>query len=169
MRAKVIIPVGLFGLIGLLAISLAHRRLKQIDPAPPEVKSVSEVSPDTSAPSAVAPPVFIPAVSAAAPDSTLAEPETHEDYINRRIGELMDLAMTDEQSALVVILSELTNPDAQVRNAAVDAAVQFKSPDAIPSLQGAYNRTDDPQEKIRISSAIEFLAVPAASPIAEQN
>jgi len=83
--------------------------------------------------------------------------ESHEEYISRRTAELMDLGMSDDPASLSSILSELNNPEAKIRGAAVIAAVQFKSADAIPALQDAYTRTDELEEKVSIRKAIEFL------------
>jgi hypothetical protein len=83
--------------------------------------------------------------------------ESHEEYISRRTAELMDLGMSDDSASLSSILSELNNPEAEIRDAAVMAAVQFKSADAIPALQDAYARTDELEEKVSIRKAIEFL------------
>ena len=58
------------------------------------------------------------------------------------------------------ILSELNNRDPSIREAAVDAAVQFGSRDAIPRLMEAAARTDAPEEKSAILEAIEFLKLP---------
>jgi|SRR5215831_8477358 len=85
------------------------------------------------------------------------EEESHEQYICRRTAELMELAMSDDPASLKSILLDLNNSEAEIRDAAVIAAVQFKSADAIPALQDAYSRTDEPEEKVSIHKAIEFL------------
>ena len=85
-----------------------------------------------------------------------------------RVAELMDLAMTDDPASLDTILSELSNPEPRIREAAVEAAVQFKSPGAVPALQDAAGRVADPEEKTRILKAIEFLSIPSVSSAASR-
>ena len=71
--------------------------------------------------------------------------------------------MEDDQTSLNTILSELTNPDVEIRQAAVEAAVQFGSRDAIPNLETAQEQVTDPKEKAAIAEAIEFLKLPRLS------
>jgi hypothetical protein len=94
----------------------------------------------------------------AGPDSTA---DANEDYVNARIDELQKLGMTDNPESLVMILSELTNHDPRIRNAAVAAAVQFGSRDAIPALQDAISRTENLQEKVDLQNSIDFLKLPS--------
>lgn len=86
----------------------------------------------------------------------------YEAYAEQRIAQLQNLAMSGEADALTTITSELTNRDPAVRQAAVEASVQFGSPQAIPALQEAYTQVDDPQEKINLQKAIELLQLPSA-------
>ncbi len=92
----------------------------------------------------------------------------HQAFVETRTAELMDLAMNDDRESLNTILSELNNRDPQVRKAAVEAAVQFGSRDAIPNLMDAAAQTDDPQEKADIMEAIQFLKLPTLSEAAAQ-
>ena len=101
--------------------------------------------------------------------STLNEavPETpeakEEAYVAGRVVELQDLGMEDDPASLETILSELNNRNPSIREAAVQAAVQFGSRDAIPRLQDAAAKADDPEEKADILEAIEFLKLPTLS------
>ena len=55
-------------------------------------------------------------------------PEAQQEaYIASRVVELQDLAMENDLASLDTILSELNNRDPSIREAAVDAAVQFGS------------------------------------------
>ncbi len=88
-------------------------------------------------------------------------PEAQQEaYAARRVVELQDLGMEDDSASLDAILSELNNRDPSIRQAAVEAAVQFGSRDAIPRLTEAAAQTDDPKEKSAIVEAIEFLKLP---------
>src|ERR1041385_3321778 len=71
--------------------------------------------------------------STTAPKSVAAsETLSHEEYIEQRVGELMDLGMSDDPSSLKTILSEVNNAEPEIRKAAIEAAKQFGSADAIP-------------------------------------
>jgi HEAT repeat protein len=94
----------------------------------------------------------------ASPDAVSGE--VRSEQIADRVAELMDLAMTDDPASLDTILSELSNPEPRIREAAVEAAVQFKSSVAVPALRDAAGHADDPGEKIRLLKAIEFLSIP---------
>jgi hypothetical protein len=86
--------------------------------------------------------------------------EKKEAYVARRVAELLDLGMEDDPASLATILSELNNQDPGIREAAVEAAVQFGSQEAIPRLLEAAAQTDDPNEKSAILEAVEFLKLP---------
>jgi hypothetical protein len=86
--------------------------------------------------------------------------EKHQAYVEARVQELLDLGMEEDNDSLNIILSELTSPDEEIRKAAVEAAIQFGSRDAIPALTVAGQQLDDPEEKAAIKEAIEFLKLP---------
>ena len=97
--------------------------------------------------------------------SQSADADDFETYVANRTEELRQLAMTDDPNSLATILSELDNREPRIRKAALDAAVQFGSRDAIPSLQEAIRHTDDPQEKVNLQNAIDFLKLPTMGEI----
>ena len=72
----------------------------------------------------------------------------------------VELAATREPNSLNTILSELSNPDAGIRRAALAAAVEFGDRSAIPALQEAMEADSEPQEKVNLQSAIAFLQLP---------
>lgn len=86
--------------------------------------------------------------------------ERHRGDVENRASELMDLAMNDDTNSLHTILSELNNPDPEIRQAALDATIQFGSTNAIPGLEAAALWNDNPEEKKQIADAIEFLKLP---------
>ena len=85
----------------------------------------------------------------------------HEAYVDARTAELRDLSMDNDSASLEIILSELSNRDPEIREAAREAAVQFGSRDAIPNLAEAAQQTDDATEKAALTEAIEFLKLPS--------
>ena len=93
----------------------------------------------------------------------------HQAYVEERRNHLMDLAAEDDQESLKTILSELTNRDPEIRKAALEAAVQFGSRDAIPSLAEAALQSENPEEKAAINKAVEFLKLPSLSEVLAQG
>ena len=83
--------------------------------------------------------------------------EKYEAYVNERIAHLADLGTENDPDSLRTILSELTNGDPAIRKAALDAAIQFGNRDAIPAIQDAMLRVDDPEEKVAMAKGIDFL------------
>jgi HEAT repeat protein len=88
----------------------------------------------------------------------------HDVYVAEHKAALSDLSTAHDPEALDTIVSELTNPDPAIRKAALHAAVDFGSPDAIPALQNELAWAEDPQEKVNIQNAIDFLRLPPAQP-----
>jgi hypothetical protein len=82
-------------------------------------------------------------------------------YIVRRKAQLTDLGMSDNPANLKTILSELENPEPEIRQAALSATIDFHSKEAIPQLQIEMDWATDPEEKVAIKNAIEFLQLPA--------
>jgi hypothetical protein len=93
----------------------------------------------------------------------------HLAYVVERKAELDDMAATGDPAALRTILSELNNPDPGIRKAALVAAVDFGGQDAIPALRNEIAWAPDPQEKVDLQTAIDFLQLPPARPNASQS
>jgi HEAT repeats len=168
MRPKVVITILLLSLAGLLVILFTRPSRDKSQSASPHGQTASPAISVRETEASRRGDKRTAQASISQTDPTFAA-ETHEDYVTRRVAELMDLAMSDDHGSLYSILSELSNGDPQIREAAVTAAVQFKSPDAIPALQDALARTDDPEEKIRLAKAIDFLAIPSEAQTAGQT
>jgi len=86
--------------------------------------------------------------------------ERQEAYVAARCAELGDLGMRNDADSLNSILAELGNRDPRIRQAAVAAAVQFHSVEAIPRLEEAALQTESGKERAAIEEAIEFLKLP---------
>ena len=71
--------------------------------------------------------------------------------------------MNDDPDSLSNILADLTNPEKEIREAAIEAAKQFGSSDAVPALKKAAANTDDIKEKIAFLDAADFLSLPSAN------
>jgi len=92
--------------------------------------------------------------------------EQQEDAVNDRIVELSDLATRGDSASLGIILSELSNDNADIRRAALDAVMQSGNPEAIPALQQLAQRSPDPQQQAELAQAIEFLTLPSITDLA---
>jgi HEAT repeats len=172
MRPKIVITVvtlGLFIFGTLFAIrQSADRSTRKSEPQPTasgttqpgEIVAIEKVQP---VPIAVAPK------TGTQKEAQPATEEARQAYVEKRAAELMDIAMTDDRTNLDTILSELSNRDPEIRKAALEAAIQFGSRDAIPKLADAVSQTDDPNEKAALADAIEFLKLPSLTEIRAQS
>jgi len=171
MRPKVVLTVLALGLVVLVSVLLLRKPAPASSGEPVAETAVS----DHPAPVAPARPrhdkaaetnailekemATIVAAGVENIDSMTPE-EKHQAYVEARVQELLDLGMEEDNDSLNIILSELTSPDEDIRKAAVEAATQFGSRDAIPALTIAGQQLDDPEEKAAIKEAIEFLKLP---------
>jgi hypothetical protein len=80
----------------------------------------------------------------------------------------VDAAET-EPEALRRILLHLEHEAPEVRRAAVEAAIQFGSRDAIPVLRQAADRASDLREKVFLMEAAEFLELPTRTELRQQG
>ncbi len=84
----------------------------------------------------------------------------HEAYVEGRVAELQDLSRKTDSASLETLLSEIKNPDQEIRQAALDAITQSGNRNAIPGLQEAAAQTEDAAGKQAFEEAIEFLKLP---------
>ena len=87
-------------------------------------------------------------------------PEEHQAAIGAEIDRLQDLSANNDPASLTAILSDLTSPDKKVRLAAIEAAKQFGSADAIPVLKADAATTQDPEEQTAMLEAADILSLP---------
>ncbi|MGP8201043.1 MAG: HEAT repeat domain-containing protein [Limisphaerales bacterium] len=158
MRAKVVLSASVLALAVLLPALYFHFKP---DSAPP----TAPVAADDSAPPAGLPPILKRAAKDRSQDGLPAPSSnpsavSHDDYVLERKSELTELGMNNDPASLKTILSELENPEPEIRQAALSATIQFGSQDAIPVLQNEMAYATDPQEKVDIKKAIDFLELP---------
>jgi hypothetical protein len=91
--------------------------------------------------------------------------ELHEAWVAVRIDELRDLSTKTDRASLEAILSELKNPNQEIREAALDAISQSGNRAAIPGLREAAAQTENSQEKQAIAKAIEFISLPTLTEV----
>lgn len=181
-RVTVIAAVILAAIVGLMLPFLANHQTVPVSPTA-QVASTPNVAPSVSSagnlglgvlvatkpsPTAEADQISVSTENGAAGENPApANPQNmNDEYAAARVDELRDLAMTGNLSSLTTIESELNDPDRRIRNAAVAATIQFGDPSAIPALQTAMARTEDPQEKINLQRAVEVLALPSMTDLA---
>ena len=183
MRRKLLTGVLVLGVAAIAAWFLAGQKAAGPTdlPASPSADQSADAGTADASP-ATEPANEVPKDSASPPlaaregtggsDEPMAEtPEAKQEaYVAKRVGELQDLGMEDDSASLDTILAELENGDPSIRQAAVDAAVQFGSRDAIPRLMTAAAQAADPKEKSTILAAVEFLNMPTlAEALAQKN
>jgi len=105
-------------------------------------------------------PVAPPPTNTVTPPTNAVTPELSQEAIDAEVDRLQDWSMNDDPESLSNILADLTNSVKEVRDAAIDAAKQFGSTNAIPALKAAAETTDDLQEKIAYLEAADFLSLP---------
>jgi len=86
--------------------------------------------------------------------------DPHQLAVETRVQQLLDLGMEDDPKSLQTIVSEFSNADPEIRKAAVEAAVQFGSADAIPELESAMLWAENAEQRQQIADAIDFLKLP---------
>jgi hypothetical protein len=162
MRAKVILSASVLALIVLVPALYFH--YKQPGQTPAVEPNASEASPNAG-PSALPAILHRVAGAAHAPDSVPVQENNaadlkaagHEEYVAQREAELSQMGTSREPGALKTILAEVHNADPDIRQAALSAAMDFGSKDAIPTLRNEITLTEDLQEKVEIQKAIDFL------------
>jgi hypothetical protein len=165
-RIKVVMFIVFAGIITLFLPAILRKKIPTIDqPSQISAPPTNAVAVNKNFEHAPAHPVTSRKKHTPESDAEAINPADteNENYVAGRVAELHDLAMTDDSNSLVVIISELDSRDPRIRKAALDATVQFGSRDAIPALQDELNRTDEPEEKVDLQKAIDFLALPTMS------
>lgn len=91
--------------------------------------------------------------------------EQQEARVAARIAELEDLSGKTDPASLATLLSEVRNPDEEIRQAALNAISQSHHRAAIPGLREAAAQTQDAREKQAIEDVIEFISLPTLTEI----
>jgi hypothetical protein len=161
MRTKVVVWATVVALAILAPVIYLH--FKPDSPLPAD----TTVASDDSAPPATAIPPILKRVQSQQREGLSSRPTdaassglSHDDYVLQRSAQLSELGMNNDPDSLKTILSEMENHDPDIRQAALSATIQFGSKDAIPVLQNEMAYATDPQEKVDIQKAIDFLQLP---------
>ncbi len=153
MRPKIVFGLILSALLAFGVLLLLKQQARN-KPAPPV-----EVAPPAPAPEVANPPP-LPAVP---PPVAQAPHVWTDDERQAEIDRLQDWSRNDDPQSLSNILMDLTSSEKEVREAAIEAAKQFGSTNAIPALKAAAVNSTDTDEQIEMLQAANFLALPPLS------
>jgi hypothetical protein len=154
MRPKFVFALLLLALLVLGAAFLLKQHSGNSAAPPPVNESVTPAPVASVAP----PPTPIPAAPAATNAPT---PEQRQAAIDAETDRLQEWSMSDDPASLSNILADLTNPEKEIRDAAIEATKQFGSTNAIPALKAAAANTTDTEEQIALLEAANFLSLPS--------
>jgi hypothetical protein len=155
MRPKVIIIILLAGLAGVAGILLIKHQ-----EAPPAAVPIAIAETKPAAPQTAPTVTNVPPAPAPVATNALT-PEQREEAINAETDRLQQWSMNDDAASLSSILADLTNPEKEIRKAAIEAAEQFGSTNAIPVLNNLAAKDEDPEEKAALLEAAHFLSLPS--------
>jgi hypothetical protein len=162
MRPKFVFAVLLLASLILGAVFLLKQHLGNT--APPPNPEIAAPAPVVSNVMAVAVPSPASAPAAAATVATnAATDEQHQATIDAETDRLQQWSMNDDPASLSNILADLTSSEKEIRDAAIEAAKQFGSSNAIPVLKAAARNTTDTAEQIALLEAADFLSLPSIS------
>jgi len=154
MRPKVVIIVFFAAFLVLGAALLVKR--SPIEPKPAATMTETPAAPAIPAPASSVPEtVVVPP-----PQTNSVTPEQRQEAVDAETDRLQQWSMKDDPASLSNILADLTNPEKEVREAAINATKEFGSTNAIPALKAAAEATEDLQEKIAYLDAAQFLTIP---------
>ena len=154
MRPKVILGLTLFAVL-LIGVALLMKRARNT--TPPVTVVTTTPAPQTESelpPMSVSQPI--------APTHVLTD-EEHQAAIDAEVSRLQDWSMSNDPVSLSNILADLTSPEKDIREAAIEAAKQFDSTNAIPALKAAAVNSTNTDEQIEMLQAAEFLTLPSIS------
>jgi hypothetical protein len=159
MRPKFVFAILLSALLVLgVALYLKQHLENAAAPAP----SSSEITP-ASSPVSVAVTSATPSSAPAPVSNNTKAPEGRQAAIDAETDRLQQLSMNDDPASLSNILADLTHPEKEVRDAAIEAAKQFGSSNAIPTLKSVAANTTDTEEQSALLEAADFLSLPSAT------
>jgi hypothetical protein len=157
MRPKFVLAMLLLASLALGAVLYLkqHRGQVAAPPASPEIATQA-----TPPPSNVVTRVAPPPAPAPVATNTLT-PEQRQAAIDAELDRLQEWCMSDDTASLSNILADLTSPEKEIRDAAIEAAKQFGSTNAIPALKAAAASAQDTEEQIALLEAAQFLSLPS--------
>ena len=157
MRPKIVILILLAGLAAVTGMLLIKHRGTPPPPAAP--LAITEAKP--AAPQTAPAITNVPPPAPAPVATNTVTPEQRRAAIDAETDRLQHWAMNDDPASLSSILADLTNPEKEIRSAAIDAAEQYGSTNAIPILNNLAAKDEDAEEKAALLEAANFLSLPS--------
>jgi uncharacterized protein YdaT len=157
MRPKFVFALLLLALLALGGVFFLKQHLGN-GATPPAAISVPV---ESNAMASVAPPPAPMPVPVAPAVTNVLSPEQRQTAIDAETDHLQDWSMNEDPASLSNILADLTNPEKEIRDAAIEATKQFGSTNAIPTLKAVAANTTDTQEQIDLLEAANFLSLPS--------
>jgi hypothetical protein len=165
MRPKTVALV-LLAAVGVLAILVVLKGMQSRPEAPPEAVIQPEpVKPEPA--TVVAPPPRPPITN----NIAWTPEEEREARIRKEVSEVDDAVVDGnaDPKALPRIVERLTNPDLEVRMAAIEGLKLLSTRAAIPALKTALDRAEDSHEKAAILETIHYLELPTMDELANME
>lgn len=101
------------------------------------------------------------------PPASSDSPSTNASQVSseKEIEALMDASQKSDSDSFQLIVAALADGRSEIRDAALEAAMQFGSRDAIPFLEKAASSAANPREKVKFMDAIDYLKMPTLGEI----
>jgi len=160
MRPKFVFAMLLLAVLVPVLVVYWQPRPGNAPPPAPEIATPAPGPASHVIAVAAPPPTPEPAAAAPATATNTTTPEERETAVDAETDRLQQWSMNDDPASLASILTDLTNSEKEVREAAIEATKQFGSTNAIPALKAAVAATDDIQEQIALLEAADFLSLP---------
>ncbi len=157
MRPKFVFALLLLALLVLAGVFPLKWHLGNGATAPAAIPAPA----DSNAGAGIVPPSAPPPVPAASAATNTLTAEHRQAAIDAETDRLQEWSMDDDPASLANILADLTNPEKEIRDAAIEAAKQFGSTNAISTLKAVAANTTDTEEQIALLEAANFLSLPA--------
>jgi hypothetical protein len=162
MSSKFVLSVFFFAALAIGAAIFLKQQFRT--PSQPSLASATPVQAQVDQAPEVAPLPATPPL-APAPAPSVAKVMTPDD-VQAEEDRLSTWQMNDDPQSLSNILGDLSSPEKDIRMAAIEAAKQFGSTNAIPVLKAAVKNTDDSDEQMALIEAANFLTLPQADMVA---
>jgi hypothetical protein len=86
--------------------------------------------------------------------------EERESQVQQDLKAIEGVMLQTGERTLPLLCEKLASSEARVRHSALTNLVVLADREALPALTEALNRTADPEEKVEIQKAIDFLQLP---------
>lgn len=170
MRGRILIfgALALCGALLLASLQIFSKRHAAESPRALPPPGIDESRHEVLATGSIPRERMVSTPATVSPASTAAT--NHEQFVEDRVAELLNLSMNDDAASLQVIVSELTNPDRQIRKGALEAAVQFGDRSVTAKLRELADGTADAEEKAELIAAADYINLPSMTEfLAEQR